>query len=136
MANVKVVGNAIVITSALKFEDILKVQKYRPSALILKGGEDGKQPIFKVEARAGATGSINEFGATFGSATHTDEGLATITLCIEAPAGTSGDDIKSLIADKYGVALANLKQLEEALPGVLTTVTTERTALMNTITVE
>ncbi len=133
MANVKVVGDAVVITSTLKFEDILAVQKYRPSALTLKGGEDGKQPIFKIEACTGAMGRINEYGATFGSATHTDEGLAAITLCLDVPAGT---DIKSLIADKYGAALANLKQLEETLPEVLSTVTAERAALMNTITIE
>lgn len=133
MANVKVIGDAAVITSTLKFEDILAVQKHRPSALILKGGEDGKQPIFKVEARAGATGSISEYGATFGSATHTDEGLAAITLCLNVPAGA---DVKGIIADRYGVALANLKQLEETLPEVLAAVMTERTALMDTITIE
>mgnify|MGYP007102082194 CR=1 FL=1 len=43
MAKITIAGEAVIITSALKLEDIKKVQKYRPKELVLKGGEDGKE---------------------------------------------------------------------------------------------
>lgn len=43
MAKIKVVGNAAVITSNLTLGDIALVKAYRPEALALKGGENGKE---------------------------------------------------------------------------------------------
>ncbi len=45
MAKVKTMGQAIVVVSEVKLEDIKKIQKYRPEALVLKGGEDNKEEI-------------------------------------------------------------------------------------------
>lgn len=131
MATIKVVGDAIVITSTLKLEDILSVQKYRPSALILKGGEDGKEPIFAIMANPGANGTLTKFGATFGSASHDDNKFATITGGLP---NTEGLDVKEFIADQYGAALNSLGKLEASIPGVLAEVRQERNAVMQNIT--
>lgn len=133
MATIKVIGDVVVVTSTLKLEDLLMVQKYRPDALTLMGGEDGKTPVFKVVARPGQQGSIDKFGAVFGSAGHSDKGLATATLPLRVSEGT---DIKSYLADTYGAAIANLGKVEEAVPAVLEAVKTERKSFMDAITVE
>ena len=48
MAKIVIAGDAVVVTSAMKLEDIKTIEKYRPKELVLKGGEDGKEPIFGV----------------------------------------------------------------------------------------
>ena len=50
MAKVVIAGDAVVITSSMKLEDLLTIAKYRPDALVLKGGEDNKEVIFRVAA--------------------------------------------------------------------------------------
>ena len=44
MAKIVIAGDAVVITSALKLEDIKTIAKYNPKALTLMGGEDGRSP--------------------------------------------------------------------------------------------
>ena len=75
MAKITIAGDAAVVTSAMKLEDIKTIEKYRPKELVLKGGEDGKEPIFAVGTTNGA-GNINAFGASFGAETRDDEKLA------------------------------------------------------------
>ena len=41
MAKITIAGDAAVVTSAMKLEDIKTIEKYRPKELVLKGGEDG-----------------------------------------------------------------------------------------------
>ena len=53
MAKVKTMGQAIVVVSEVKLDDIKKIEKYRPEALVLKGGEDGKEEIFRIGTGAG-----------------------------------------------------------------------------------
>jgi len=115
MAKLQVIGNAGVITSTLKLEEIKTIQKYRPEALVLKGGEEGKEDIFAISA--GKQGSINQYGATFADATRDREGLATITLGIFFE-GTN-EELKEHLADKFGTALVHLGELEDKLPAVL-----------------
>ena len=59
MAKVIIAGDAVVVKSAIKYEDLKAVKKYRPEALTLKGGEDGKEPIFSVFVKDSGAGSIN-----------------------------------------------------------------------------
>lgn len=54
MAKIVIAGDAVVVTSAMKLEDIKTIEKYRPKELVLKGGEDGKEPIFGVGTTHGA----------------------------------------------------------------------------------
>ena len=130
MAKIIIAGEAVVITSALKLEDIRKVEKYRPDALVLKGGEDGKEPIFRVGVCNG-TGKINKYGAEFGSETHDEEKFATITLVINGLEG----DIREAVAESIGTAILNLNKLEETIPAVIAEIDAEKNAILGNITV-
>lgn len=131
MAKIVIAGDAVVVTSAIKHEDLLTVKKYRPDALILKGGEDGKEPIFGVNVTNGGVGEINQYGATFGMATRDDDKLATLTML--ATGVTT--DIKDFVADKIGGALINLNKLEEILPAVIEEINAEKAAVLDAISI-
>lgn len=131
MAKIVIAGDAVVVTSSLKLEDIRTIAKYRPKELVLKGGEDGKEPIFAIGVTEGC-GNINEVGASFGRETHDEEKLASITMCTGV--GTTGD-IKEWVADRIGGAIINMNKLEEKLPAVLEEIETEKAEVMSNITV-
>lgn len=129
MAKITIAGDAVVVTSSLKLEDIKKLEKYRPNSLVLKGGEDGKEPIFVMGS--GSKGSINAYGAEFNSVTHDDERLATITMAL--PCGA--EDVKKAVAEVIGAAILNLNKLEQQLPDVLAEIDAETAAILENITV-
>lgn len=130
MARVTIAGDAVVITSALALEDIKAIEKYRPEELIIKGGEDGKEPVFKLGTTDGP-GSIGNYGASFGRESNDGRKLATITMY---ETGIEGD-AREYVADKIGAAVANLNKLEERLPLVLSEIASEKAAVMENITV-
>jgi len=130
MAKIVIAGEAVVVTSAIKLEDLRKVAKYRPDALVLKGGEDGKEPIFRIGVCSG-TGKINKYGAEFGAETHDDAKLATITLVTDALEG----DIREAVAEAIGASILNLNKLEETIPAVLAEIDAEKAAILGNITV-
>lgn len=130
MAKIKVMGNAAVITSSLTLGDIALVKAYRPKALTLMGGENGKDELFKLGISADPYGEIDQFGAVFGA--EDAEGKAIITELISPVS----DDVKSELADKYGAAMTNLGKMEEILPGVVEEIRAEREALMASIEVQ
>lgn len=130
MAKIKVMGNAAVITSSLTLGDIALVKAYRPKALTLMGGENGKDELFKLGISADPYGEIDQFGAVFGA--EDAEGKAIITELISPVS----DDVKSELADKYGAALVNLGKMEETLPAVVEEIKAEREALMASIEVQ
>lgn len=129
MAKIIIAGDAVVVTSALKLEEIRKVEKYRPKALYLMGGEDGKEPIFRVGTSK--KGSIGEYGIEFASATHDDEKLASITVGAPVAAG----DIKDAVAEFYGPIIMNLNKVEAAIPAVLDEIDAEKAAVLENIQV-
>ena len=131
MAKVTIAGKALVITSSLKLTDLETVKKYQPKALILMGGEDGKEAVFAVAAVRGSTGKISNIGVEFGEETHDDQKLATMTLMVP------GDvkDMKEYVADKYGAALMNLAKLETALPAVVDSIAASKKSIMDNINV-
>lgn len=128
MAKVLVAGSAVVVTSEVKLEDIKMVSKYRPAALALMGGEDGKEEIFRVGI---GSGSINEYGVSFNEETRDENKLAVLTMFIDY----KGDDIKGYLADEIGGALNNLAKIEVTIPGTLAEIKAEREAVMAGISV-
>lgn len=130
MAKIVIAGDAVVITSAIKLADLAKVEKYRPDALILKGGEDGKEPIFRVGVTSGA-GRINKYGAEFGAETRDDEKLATLTMFIDGIAGNA----REAVAEAIGTSILNLNNVEEAIPMVIAEIDAEKDAILENITV-
>lgn len=124
MAKVKVAGQAIVVISNLKLEDIKTVAKYRPAALTLYEGEgDDREPVFAIGI---GEDSINKFGASFSKETRDEEKKAIITIVHDY----TGDDIKTFISDNLGAALINLKKLEQEIPGVLEEIAAQKAAIL------
>ena len=130
MARITIAGDAAVVTSAMTLEDIKTIEKYRPKELILKGGEDGNEPIFAIGTTAGA-GTINTYGASFGSETRDENKLACITMFLEGVTG----DVKDWVADRLGTAIVNLNKLEAKLPDILKEIADEKAKVLENIAV-
>lgn len=129
MAKITIVGDAVVVTSTLKFEDIKLVQKVRPKALTVYGEEDGKKvPVFGI-CTADGKGHISESGISFGGATRDGEGLAQITMGVPSKEGS----VKELVADAIGGAVMQLNKLEATLPAVIEEIKAEKTAMLDSI---
>ena len=129
MAHVTIAGNAVIFTSTMKLDDIKTVEKYQPKALVLLGGDDGKDPVFRVAT--GECGSINKYGVTFENDTRgEDGGYATLTVTEDF----CGDPAK-YVAEKYGCAIASLNALEQTLGGALQDILQKQQAVAEAITV-
>lgn len=128
MAKVTIAGDAVVVTSVLKLEDLKTVAKYRPEQLTLYGGEDGKEPVFAIGITDGP-GVINAYGASFGRESHDEAKLAQITLNVDG----SVEDVKAYVADKFGGAIININKLEEKLPGVIDEINAEKSVVLDSI---
>ena len=131
MAKIIVAGEAVVITSSMKLTDLETIKKYNPKALVLMGGEDGREPVFCIGVNRGKTGSINQFSVDFGAETRDDKKLATMTLMTSGVTG----DVKEFVADKYGAALMLLNKLEATLPAALEAIAADKKAILENITV-
>ena len=129
MAKIVIAGDAVVVKSDLKLEDIKTIEKYRPKALFLMGGEDGKEPIFALGTTTGA-GSINAVGASFGKADA--DGKAVVTMVMQ---NVPTDKAKDWAADTLGSAIINLNALEAKLPEVLDAIAAQKATVMKNITV-
>ena len=114
-----------------KLEDIKTIAKYRPKALTLMGGEDGKEPVFAVGITNG-TGNINSVGASFGRETNDEEKLASITLVNNCACGA---DVKECVAEDIGPIVMNLNKVEAAIPAVLEEIAAEKAAILANISV-
>ena len=130
MAKITITGDAVVITSAVKAEDIKKVAKYQPQALALKD-EESKEEIFKVCFREGSN-NIGKYGAEFGGVSRDGQGFACITLALNIPADA---DAKELIADEFGNALLNLNKVEAQLPQAIQAIDAQKAQVLGNITV-
>lgn len=130
-ANVQIAGNACVITSAVKREDLELISKYRPDELKLFDGEGKeKEEKFSVMVTDENAGSLNRYGALFGPTTSA-EGYATITLLID-PDET---DVKQMVQDKIGAALLMLDQVEAHVPEVIDAIKADQALIEQHITV-
>ncbi|MCD8376442.1 MAG: hypothetical protein LUD69_05815 [Oscillospiraceae bacterium] len=132
MAKIVIAGDAVVVTSSMKLEDIKNIQKYRPDALLLKD-EDG-EPVFKLGvSRDGSCGSLGKYGAEFANAARDGSGLAIMTL--SAAGAPEDQDITEFVADTIGANVAQLNKLEATLPDVLSEIAAEREEIKASITV-
>ena len=129
-ATVKVVGDAMVLTSGVAFDDIKKVAKYRPESLILKGGKDNKEELFRIGVTTGK-GSVNQYGVSFAKESRGEQGFAQLTIML--PDGAK--DVKEYVSDTYGRAILMLNKIEETFPAVLGEINTEKARVEAVITV-
>ena len=131
MANVKKFGEAVVITSGAKLEDLKKIAKYRPDALVLKEeNEDGaKEPVFCVGVSQNRSGAISKYGAEFGGCD--EHGYAQITLDYTGPE----TGVKEALADSIGPQIVMLNKLEETFDRVLAQIDSDVEAILANIEV-
>lgn len=120
MAKILIAGNAVVIRSGLQLADIKKLEKYSPKSLYLyeEDEETGKKfPVFRVGTTKG-NGSASSSAVFFGSACHSEDGLATITT--QLPEGVTS--VRDWVADEYGLAVVRLNKIEAGFEASLTAV--------------
>lgn len=130
-ACIKIAGSACVIESEHTLKEIQTLEKFRPKTLSLFEGDAGKkEEVFRIGTTVKGTGSINAYGATFGTQASKD-GKATITMMI--PEGT--EDTKRWAADVIGVSIIKLNKVEEQFESALAEVLAEQEAVEATITV-
>lgn len=130
MAKIKVVGDVMVVESTQTLESIKTLEKYNPKALCLyEVDDDGKKQVTFRVATTPSKGSINQYGAAFGSTSHDDRGVATITMAL--PDGV--EDAKEYVAEAVGLAIVKLNKVEEQFAEALAQVESDKAAVLENI---
>ena len=124
MADVRIAGNIIVLTSTVTLEQLKKIEKHRPESLEIRNGKD--EVIFCVGTGSNA---LNINGASFNAATLDERALALITLQIPGDV----QNAKLYFAETYGKAHIMLKQVEAGLGEVVRNVAEEIAEIMNDV---
>lgn len=132
-AKLTATGNAAVLTSAIKLEDLKLIEKYKPEALTLTVRDDDnhKVPVFRAATTKNAYGSVNKNGVCFAQQADAN-GFAIVTMAMDFK---NVADPKDELEDAFGSALARLNELEQALAGVTEEIGKERDAVREMITV-
>ena len=129
MARIIIAGDSMVVESAHTLETLKTLEKHNPKALTLLD-DDGKTVIFKVGTTTGK-GSINTYGASFGSASKNDDKKAIITM--DLPADIA--DAMSYAEDAVGTAIIKLNAVEAQFGAALASVAEEKATIRESITV-
>jgi hypothetical protein len=129
MAKIKMVGQALVLTSGVKAATIAQLAKFKPDALQLKEGEK-KETVYGMNV--GSSASFTKFGAIFNATTA--DGFAQLTL--SAPVIEDAAKKEAYIKDNYGYALLNLNKLEAQINTIADDTAEEFAAMSESIEVE
>lgn len=120
-----VAGNACVVTSSMKLEDLKTIKALRPKALTMYEGEGrDKEPVFAIALTERNAGNINQNGATFGPHT-SKEGYATITVNFDADVKDPAAEVEA----KMGLGLLRLQKLETTFAAVLEEIKAEKESI-------
>lgn len=126
---IKIFGDALIITSALKEQEIKTVEKFCPEMLVLKETIDEKpQAIFAL--RLGTAGSFNKNGVIFDG--KDQEGFACVTLCGN-PTNLSQTEKAQQFIENNARAIAYATKLEEQIGRALTEHATLIDSVANTV---
>lgn len=120
-------GNALVLTSETKMEDIELLKKVNPDALKLKD-KDGNE-IFAIGA--GTNGGISKNGVVFDGATRDDDAFATVTVTVPANVGNVAD----WVAEKVMPVWASLEKVAEQVKAATETYAADKAALLGATTI-
>ncbi len=102
---IRIAGNALIITSKVKFDTIKKLEKYNNDALVLcEQDNDEIKEVFRIST--GNSSSISKYGVTFMEADKNGYAVATILF----PENVK--DKKEYVKDNFGTALFMLEDLE------------------------
>lgn len=106
MANIKVIGDAMIVTSAIKMEDIKLLQCLDADGLIARDKDD--EPVYAVFT--GDSGFMGDTGIRFTGAD--SNGFATVTILLPPASQTQREEY---IKEKYAMAITALQTMEELL---------------------
>ena len=130
----KIVGQALVITLETKLDDLKRAAKYAPKAMYLFGEDDEGHPAVRFGVQVvnkPVTGSLNKYGATFGSCNA--DGFAQITLPLQ---GVEAEKRRGTVIDLYGKAMFDLAEVETNVAAALETVDTQIASVIENMEVE
>lgn len=128
MANIKILGNAAVLTSTLKAEDINKLARFKPEALKIINKET-KNEIFAISF--GYRPNVTPYGVSFTD--KTEDGYAQTTIAL--PPGFVDDKDKiEFVKNQYGYILLNLNKLEAQAQETLNVTAAEFASMEEAIT--
>jgi hypothetical protein len=129
MSKVVIAGDAAVIVSSQKLEDLKKVEKARPDALTLKDDE-GNQ-LFVIAT--GNKGEVGNYGVVFNAELNDGSGLACIT---ESIAGKPAEmDATDYVVERYGAVISKIDKVEAGIPDTVKAIADEIASLKERVTV-
>lgn len=128
MANVKIVGNAVILTSDLTVEEIAKVKKFTKNGLKLK--DEKGNDIFEIAYTPGMS-SISDYGINYGEVNA--EGHAQATLMLDEL--IAAEKRLDVVLDNYAIAFGNIKTLETYIREAATEVNSTVEAIKESIEV-
>ena len=105
---IRIVGNALILTSKLKFSTIQKMEKYNADALCLIE-KDGDEEVEVFRINTGKLSSISKYGIIFAETNKDGYAVATILF----PEGV--ENKREYIKDNYGTTLLMLNDLEDSV---------------------
>ena len=130
MSKIKIAGNAVVVESALKLEDIKTVKRYNEAALVLMEGEgEYKEPVIAIDVAGNPKGRIKSNAAALGGVTANRHALITFVV----PGAAA--DIKKWVGENLTGAVMKLNKLEKSVAEALVKITADQKAVMDAITV-
>lgn len=127
MAKINIIGDAVVVTSTIKFSDIQKLEKLKPDILAIKD-DDGNE-VFRIAT--GERAKVASFGVVFSGETRDERKLATVTMAVSETDG----DIREVVADLLGETLEYLAAVETQVACKLPEILRRRDALIASIEV-
>lgn len=105
---VKIVGNALILTSKLKFDTLKKIEGNNNNALcLLDSDKEDAEEIFRIAT--GKVSSISKYGIVFGEKTADGFARATILLPEDVT------DKKTFVKENFGKCIFMLKDLEDVV---------------------
>lgn len=129
-AKATVTGNALVVTSSAKLEDVKLIAKYRPKTLLMYEGEgDKKTCVFRMCVGTDGNGSISNSGVSLSTRT-TAEGMATVTVELDADEAVSIEAIEDMV----GPALLKMEKMEATFAAAIEEIKAEQKTVREHIT--
>lgn len=132
MAKVKMLGDAIVVVSTLKTEEIKMILKHDRDALCLRrnDGEGSKgTPVFGIDLARSGDGGISNNGIIFNSTD--EEGFASLTF-IDAAGKTRAAKLAN-VKENYATAIIRLNTLEQYVAHVVEAMNTNFDRAMDAV---
>lgn len=126
MAKIKVLGDAVQLISALKTEDIARVEMLDKGLLTLVDDEGNE--VFKISL---GSASVSKYGITF--ANTNPEGYAYVTSTNIVEDHTNPEEEKRTLARYYSPIISKLSILEEEVENALTTLNEKEAELLDSI---